>query len=105
VIGLKIPLPLMLAQEMASKPFSEVLLDNFSVRFFAALGLVACITLPTAMVVIALSGKPIKLEYVTPNSSWVAEINMTPTSLPSQFNPTDEHTHNDEVLIASSLVH
>jgi hypothetical protein len=71
-------------------------------RILTAFGFTACVTLPTAMVIVALSGKPIKIEHTTPTSSWVAEINMNSMSLPSQLTPTDE---NDEVLIASFFVH
>jgi hypothetical protein len=78
---------------------------NYSVaRIFTALGFAMCVTFPTGMVIVALSGKPIRIEHTTPTSSWVAEINMNSVFLPSQFNPTDEQNKSDEILIASFFV-
>jgi hypothetical protein len=68
---------------------------NLVLRDLIAVSSVTCIACSVAVVVIALSGKPIRVEYNTSTTQWVAEINGNGTSLPPTPNYSDR-----EVLIA-----
>ena len=54
-------------------------MKEFVVRELIAISSVGFITLSVAVIVVAVAGRPIRVEYTDSNTHWVAEINRDET--------------------------